>query len=157
MSSTIHWIKDWNQIIRNVIFKDYKLKQLMKIPSDTSIIQFIDKYFIRAGFTNKLLSNESVRIVYSDIQGHDTSVPNIKRNMMVFDIYVKLEDLHNVGDDRLMMRTQLIANRLIKLLTAERYLQETGYRFWIAGDWDAGTKTVGYARYTVSFYYMKVY
>lgn len=157
MSSTIRWIKDWNTIIRTVIFADYELKQLMKLPEKTSIIQFIDKYFIRAGFTSKLLENESVRIVYSDVQGHDTDVPNVKKNMMMFDIYVRLEDLHNVGDDRLLMRTQLIADRLTRLLTSERYLKETGYRFWIAGDWDAGTKTVGYARYVLAMYYMKVY
>lgn len=157
MSSMIHWIRDWNNIIRYVIFQDQTLKQLMKIPPKTTIIQFIDKYFIRAGFTNKLLQDESVRVVYSDVQGYDTEVPNVKKNMMMFDIYVKLEDLHNVGEDRLMMRTQLIADRLTRLLTSERYLKNTGYRFWIAGDWDAGTKTVGYARYTVAFYYMKVY
>ena len=153
MSSMIHWIRDWNNIVRYVIFQDQVLKQLMKIPPKTTIIQFIDKYFIRAGFTNKLLQDESVRIVYSDVQGHDTEVPNVKKNMIMFDIYVKLEDLHNVGEDRLMMRTKLIADRL----TSERYLKDTGYRFWIAGDWDSGTKTVGYARYTVAFYYMKVY
>ena len=76
---------------------------------------------------------------------------------MTFDIYVKDEELHNVGDDRLMMRTHLIADRLQYLLTKERYLVDTGYRFWIAGDWDLGTRTTGYARYTIAFYYMKVY
>ena len=153
----MQWINDWNTIIRRVIFPDVELKTLMKIPEKTNIINFIDKYFIRAGYTNKLVENESVRIVYSDIQGDDTSVPNVKRKMLTFDIYVKIEDLHNVGEDRLTMRTQLIANRLIQLLTKDRYLQDTGYRFWVAGDWDLGTRTTGYARYCVAFYYMKVY
>lgn len=153
----MQWINDWNTIIRRVIFPDVELKTLMKIPEKTNIINFIDKYFIRAGYTNKLVENESVRIVYSDIQGDDTSVPNVKRKMLTFDIYVKIEDLHNVGEDRLAMRTQLIANRLIQLLTKDRYLQDTGYRFWVAGDWDLGTRTTGYARYCVAFYYMKVY
>lgn len=153
----MQWINDWNTIIRRVIFPDVELKTLMKIPEKTNIINFIDKYFIRAGYTNKLVENESVRIVYSDIQGDDTLVPNVKRKMLTFDIYVKIEDLHNVGEDRLAMRTQLIANRLIQLLTKDRYLQDTGYRFWVAGDWDLGTRTTGYARYCVAFYYMKVY
>lgn len=157
MSSSIGWIKGWNTILRKVIFPDYYLTELMKLPQKTTIIQFRDKYFIRAGFTNKLLENESVRIVYSDVPGQDTDVPNVKRNMMLFDIYVKLEDLYNAGEDRLMMRTQLIAARLIQLLTSERYIKDTGYRFWVAGEWDAGTKTVGYARYVVAFNYMKVY
>lgn len=153
----MQWINDWNTIIRRVIFPDVELKTLMKIPEKTNIINFIDKYFIRAGYTNKLVENEAVRIVYSDIQGDDTPVPNVKRKMLTFDIYVKIEDLHNVGEDRLAMRTQLIANRLIQLLTKDRYLQDTGYRFWVAGDWDLGTRTTGYARYCVAFYYMKVY
>ena len=129
----------------------------MEVPKNTSIINFIDKYFIRAGYTNKLLENENVRVVYSDIQGEATPVPNVKRNMITFDIYVKMQELHNVGQDRLVMRTQLIANRLIKLLTKSRYILDTGYRFWIAGDWDLGTRTTGYARYCVAFYYLKVY
>lgn len=151
------WINAWNKIIREVIWKDHELKTLMKIPAKTGIIQFIDRYFIRAGYTNKLLSDEVCRIVYADVQGSDTNVPNVKRNMLTFDIYVKQDELHNVGDDRLQFRTHLIAARLNKLLTQERYLKDTGYRFWIAGDWDLGTRTIGYARYTIAFYYMKVY
>jgi len=151
------WINNWNRIIRTVIFKDYELKQLMKIPAKTGVIQFTDNYFIRAGYTNKLLTDEVCRVVYSDIQGTDTPVSNVKRNMMTFDIYVKTDELRNVGDDGLQLRTHLIAERLNYLLTKERYLAETGYRFWIAGDWDLGTRTSGYSRYTIAFYYMKVY
>lgn len=151
------WIDAWNKIIREVIWPDHELKVLMKMPSKTGIIQFIDRYFIRAGYTNTLLTDEVCRIVYADVQGSQTEVPNVKRNMMTFDIYVKQEELHNFGDDRLVLRTQMIAARLKELLTQERYLKGTGYRFWVAGDWDLGTRTTGYARYTIAFYYMKVY
>ena len=151
------WLKAWNTIIRQIIWKDSELKSLMEVPAKTNILQFCDKYFIRAGFTNELLTDEPCRIIYSDIQGGDTEVPNIRKNMMTFDIYVKQEELHNVGNDRLMSRADLIAERLYKLLTQERYLAGTGYRFWIAGDWDLGTRTVGYVRKTIAFYYMKVY
>ena len=144
----MQWIDAWNKIIREVIFADDELKTLMKLPEDTDIITFIDKYFIRAGYTNKVLEDEHVRIIYADLQGSDTGVPNVMRKMMTFDIYVKTEDLHNVGRDRLVMRTQLIANRLLQLLTDERYTKDTGYRFWIAGEWDQGTRTIGYGRYT---------
>ena len=151
------WIDAWNSIIRNVIWRDHDLKVLMKLPPKTGILQFIDRYFIRAGYSNTLLTDEVCRIVYSDVQGSPTDVHNVTKNMMTFDIYVKQEELHNIGDDRLRMRTHLIAERLYKLLTKERYLAETGYRFWIAGDWDMGTRVTGYARYTIAFYYMKVY
>lgn len=151
------WYNAWNTIIRKVIWPDQELKRLMKIPPKTGILQFIDRYFIRAGYSNTLLTDEVCRIVYSDGQGSDTDVPNVRKNMMTFDIYVKQDELHNIGDDRLVMRTHLIGDRLFKLLTNERYLADTGYRFWIAGDWDLGTRTTGYSRYTIAFYYMKVY
>ena len=129
----------------------------MKLPEETNIITFIDKYFIKSSWTNTTLTDEDVRIVYWTGNGSDTAVPNVKRNMITFDIYVKTKDIHNVGRDRLMMRTVLIANRIQKLLTSKRYTQETGYRFWPAGEWDSGTKTPGYSRYTIAFYYMEVY
>lgn len=153
----IGWQNAWNKIIRKVIFPDADLKKLMELPPKTGILQFIDRYFIRAGYTNKLLTDEACRIVYSDVQGSDTDVPNVRRNMMTFDIYVKMEELHNYGDDRLQFRTHLIAQRLQELLTKERYLEGTGFRFWLAGDWDLGTRVTGYARYCIAFYYMKVY
>ena len=111
----MQWIDDFNKIIREVIFADEELKTLMKLPEDIDIITFIDKYFIRAGYTNKVLEDEHVRIIYADVQGSPTQVPNVMKKMMTFDIYVKTEDLHNVGRDRLVMRTQLIANRLLRL------------------------------------------
>ena len=137
----IGWIKNWNKIIREVIFKDHELKKLMRLPAKTGVVQFVDNYFVQAGYTNKVLSNEICRIVYSDTLGSDTNVPNVRRNMMVFDIYVRQDELRTAGDDALVMRTHLIASRLEKLLTSERYLLDTGYRFWIAGAWDLGTRT----------------
>lgn len=151
------WINAWNTIIRKVIWPDHELKVLMKIPPKTGILQFNDRYFIQAGYSTALLTDEVCRIVYSNDQGDNTDVPNVRKNMITFDIYVKQEELHNIGDDRLIKRTHLIAERLYKLLTQDRYLADTGYRFWIAGDWDLGTRTAGYARYTIAFYYMKVY
>jgi len=151
------WINAWNTIIRKVIWPDHELKTLMKMPPKTGIIQFVERYFIQAGYSNKLLTDEAVRIVYSDTQGYETEVPNIKKNLMMFDIYVKDSEMRNIGDDRLITRDQLIVERLYKLLTNERYLHETGYRFWIAGDWDGGTRVTGYHRKTIAFYYMKVY
>lgn len=151
------WIEAWNRVIRNVIYRDHNLKALMKVPSKIGVIQFTDRYFVKAGYTNKLLTDEVCRIIYADVPGNNTEVPNVRRNMLTFDIYVKNEEMRNCGDDGLILRTHLIAERLYKLLTQERYLQDTGYRFWPAGDWDLGSRTPGYSRYTIAFYYMKVY
>ena len=150
-----HWIDDWNNIIRDVIFADEELKSLMKIPEDTDIITFIDDYFIQAGYTSKVLTNQAVRIIYGTVYSNETSNPNVLRNELSFDIYVKLEDIHNAERDRLVMRTHLIADRLINLLTKHRYLW--GYRFWVVGQREMGTSTIGYARYNVSFNYLKSY
>ena len=40
------WREDWKKIIRQVIFRDYELRRLMKIPKNTGVIQFTDRYFI---------------------------------------------------------------------------------------------------------------
>lgn len=153
------WMNDWNDIIRYVIFPDEELKSLMMVPEETTIIQFTDKYFIRAGYTNELLEKEDVRIVYGDTDAVSTNVPNVKKNVLSFDIYVRKTDLHNVTNDRLQYRTHLIANRLNTLLTkggtSGRYLG--GYRFWPSKETDLGTRTVGYVRYNISFEYMRVY
>lgn len=148
------WTKEWNDIIRDVIFPNEELKQLMKIPQRTSIIDFIDKYFIRAGYTNTVLTNQSVRIIYADVDSYDVG-QGVTQNEIGFDIYVKLEELHNVGEDRLAFRTDLIANKLVELLTKDRYLG--AYRFWVAGQTDIGTSAIGYARHHISFKYMRVY
>ena len=150
-----NWIDDWNEIIRNVIFEDEELKTLMKIPEDTDIIEFIDNYFIRANYTTKILTNQPVRIIYGDLYSNETPNPLVLRNELSFDIYVRLEDIHNVEQDRLVMRTHKIAHRLINLLTRKRYLY--GYRFWVSGQREMGTSTIGYARYNVTFGYLRTY
>lgn len=152
------WTNAWNAIIRKVIYPDIKLRRLMKIPGNVKITDFVKYYFIKAGYTSELLTNQDCRIIYGDTVGKDTDVPNVRKNMLTFDIYIKTKTLYDTDlDDMLVSRLSLIADRLAYLLTKDRYLAETGYRFWIAGDWDLGTSTTGYSRYCVSFYYMKVY
>ena len=151
------WTRAWNTVIRKVIWPDHELKVLMKLPPKTGILQFNQRYFIRAGFTNELLTDEVCRIIYADTSSHETDVPTIKKQIMTFDIYVKKEEMYNIGDDRLISRLDLIADRLDKLLRRERYLADTGYRFWPADEGvDLGTSTVGYARRSISYFYMKV-
>ena len=149
------WMQYWNDIICDVIFPDEELMSLMKIPAGTDIVTFTDRYFIRAGYTTKTLTNESVRIVYGNTYSTTTNNPMVMRNQMSFDIYVKLEDMRNATNNRLMLRTVLIADRLNTLLTKSRY--NGVYRFWIDGEQDMGTSAAGYARYNISFGYLKSY
>ena len=151
------WLKEWNEIIRRVIFADKELKELMLIPEDTDIITFIDKYFVRAGASDTLVENEKVRIVYGTIVDSDINNPKATRNSLQMDIYVKKEYLHNADRDRLLYRTQLIARRLIYLLMKDRYVHNTGYRFFEPHEADLATRTIGYQRYNVSFKYIQTY
>lgn len=152
--SYTQWMDAWNDIIRNVIYQDEDFKQLMKIPEGTSIIDFIDKYFINAGYTNTVLTNQSVRVIYSDIASQEINL-GVTKNELCFDIYVKNEQLHNFGNDRLRFRTKMIANKLVQMLTKSRRLY--GYRFWVKGQTDVGTSAIGYTRHRISFGYLRTY
>ena len=152
------WNKEWNDIIRYVLFADDTLKELMELPTGTTIINFIDNYFIRGGSANRVLSNQKVRIVYSNIRPTELdNTPYVNENTLSFDIYVKNEELHNLPNtnDRLEMRTQAIADRIKYLLTKNRYTIEL-YRFRYVGETDLATSTIGYSRYNISFKYLKV-
>lgn len=156
MSSNV-WTKGWNDIIRHALFKDDELKTLMMLPDNTSIINFIDNYFIRGGSANKVLSNQPVRIVYGHINPDELSdTPYLTDNILSFDIYVKQDQLHNVSDDRLEFRTVAIADRIKYLLTKDRYVLDGLYRFRVVWEGDKATGTIGYARYNISFKYLKV-
>lgn len=86
------WNDEWNNIIRDVLFADEELRTLMKIPEKTTIIEFIDRYFIRAGFSNSLVVDEPVRIIYGKVGSSTTDSPFVLRNEVSFDIYVKREE-----------------------------------------------------------------
>lgn len=145
---------DWNDIIRDELFPDVQLKKMMRIPQGTRILDFIEKYFIRAGYTNETLTSEDVRVVYKMFAVGQQN-EKVTRNQISIDIYVKREHLHNYGKDRLESRAQLIAGKLYQILTKERYFHN--YRFWIAGQGDMGTSAIGYVRYNITLNYMKVY
>lgn len=149
------WMDEWNEIIRHVLFDDKTLMELMKLPEDINIIDFVDKYFIRAGYISTVLKNEPVRIVYGNITTGNPS-PFVTINEMSFDIYVKKEYIHNVTKDRLQYRSQLIAQRLFELLTSKA-VKDTGYNFWINFEGDKSTSTIGYSRYNITFNYKKTY
>ena len=148
------WMSEWNDIIRDVIFPDTELRNLMELSENIRIVDFIHKFFIRAGFSNDLVTSEPVRIVYGDIASSVAGAPHVLRRQLSFDIYVKKEEQNNYGIDRLMYRTELIAARLIQLLTNQRYIK--GFRFWVDSDNDMGTTTVGYDRRNVTFNYIRI-
>lgn len=150
-----NWEEHFADIIVDYFFADEELKELMMIPKDTKIIKFIEKYFIRAGFTSEVLTDEPVRIVYGSPMSRETASNGVMRNELSFDVYVNKDYEHNYSNNRLLYRGRAIANRIIHILThGERYINS--YRFWVISDvTDMACTTKGYTRVNVSFNYMK--
>ena len=149
-----NWLNEWNDIIRYIIWSDVQLKTLMKIPANASILDFVDKYFIRMGYTDETLSDQAVRIVYGEVGG-GADIPHVMKQEMSFDIYVKKSELRNATNDRLQLRTHLIADRLNHLLTQKDNPHIGGYNFRVIGETEMGTSVVGYTRLNISFEFFR--
>ena len=145
------WQDNWNNVVREEIFPDEVLKELMLVPEDTDIVVFTDKYFIRDGSTDELLTNEKVRIVHHDAEGFDTFNPNVRGKYHEFDIYVSEDVEHTGTNDWLQSRQVMIAERLKYLLLRKRNCQNIRFRY--EDEYDMWTKTVGYKMYRLTVFY----
>lgn len=150
------WNDNLNDVIRDVIFPDETLLDMMIIPNNLrdDIITFITKYFIKDPSTDEVVTNENVRICYYTDNADEIGM-NVNRRYIYFDIYVKNEELHTYSNDMLASRTELIADRLRELLTQNRYI--CNLRFKYVDDYDLYTKQIGYRRYCVCFSYNASY
>ena len=157
------WDDDWLDIIRDIIFPDELLKQYMCVPEDTTILEFIENYFIPAGSTtSELLTNEDARVVYGFYTNAPTNIQNAHEMTLSFDIYVRKERIHDVDDfDALISRQQMIARRLNQLLFLNPRDHSNGfvgvYRFYDPRECTLGTRTIGYERYNISFTFQRYY
>ena len=151
MEQNRSWQDNWNNVVRNVIFPDEKLKELMLVPEGTDIVKFTDKYFIRDGSTDELLTNEKVRIVHHDTFGFDTYNAKVRGKYREFDIYVSEDVEHTASNDWLQSRQVLIAERIKYLLL--RRTNTENIRFRYEDEYDQWTKTVGYKMYKLTFFY----
>lgn len=151
VEKTRTWKDNWNNVIRYVLFPDEKLKRLMKIPTGTSITDFIDRYFVQDENAGEILINEPVRIVYWDSEGRESGNMNVRNKYKEFDIFVKDDILHNTTEDRLQFRYDLIAERLKYLLLKDTHVQHLRFKF--EDEYNLWTKTIGYKRYHIVFSY----
>ena len=151
VEKTRTWQDNWNNVVRNVLFTDDKLKELMMVPEGTDIMKFQKKYFIRDGSTDELLTDEKVRIVAYDEQGSETWNSNVRVKYKNFDIFVKEDVEHTADTDRLRSRQILIAERIKYLLLRQPVVENL--RFHYEDEYDQWTKTVGYKMYKVTFFY----
>lgn len=123
----------------------------MLVPDGTDIVTFTDKYFIRDGSTDELLTTEKVRIVHRDVQGFETFNPNVKNKYRDFDIFVSEDVEHTATNDWLQSRHILIAERIKYLLLRQRTVENLRFRY--EDEYDLWTKTVGYKLYRLTFFY----
>lgn len=151
------WYDNWNNVIRNVLFKDEMLLDMMMIPPEdrNNVLTFITRYFVRQGMSDVLITNEQVRIMYADVEGAAMNIPQMSKRYLEFDIYVRDKHLHNYDSDRLRSRHQLIAERIKYLLTRTKFVENMC--FTVIDEFDLGTKTIGYDRYHLIVEYKKTH
>lgn len=152
LRKTRTWNDNLNNVIRDVIFPDAELLELMNIPEKyrDDIILFLKKYFVKDVTTDEIVTDEDVRICYSQEAGRSLGM-NMVKKYLNFDIYVKDSILHTATNDMLQSRDELIAERLKELLTDTRYVCHINFHF--EDSYDLYTKTVGYHRYRIAFSY----
>ena len=151
VEKTRTWDDNFNDIIRTVFFTDDKLKEQMCVPEGTTIMQFIEKYFIMDASPDEILTNEPVRVVCYDTEGLGQRNMHVRGNYKNFDIFVQQKVLHTAGQDRLQRRTSLIAERIKYQLL--RNTNICHLRFYYEDEYDLWTKVVGYKRYHLTFFY----
>ena len=77
-----------------------------------SIRDFIDRYFIEDAMPDAPVVDETVRVIYYEMEGVKLGSPHVTKKYLAFDIYVKSNALYNADADRLKRRDKLIAQRL---------------------------------------------
>lgn len=144
-------------MLRDVIFPDAALKDLMLIPAKNreNIKAFIDQYFIEDVMPDELLTDEDVRIIYYETEGAKWGDPHITKKKLEFDIYVRNAIVYTATNDRLQRRDKLIFQRLKTLLTGNTYV--CCLRFTYEDDYHLGAKTAGFRRYHAVFSYKQTY
>ena len=113
-----------------------------------NIVKFIDKYFVRNPAPDELITNEDVRICYGELAGRPIGKQMINK-MLFFDIYVKNDHLHDVGNDMLVFRTDTICQKMKEMLTDKKQVCKIDFRY--EDDYDLYTKMIGYTRHRIVF------
>ena len=109
----------------------------MLLPQGTGIRDFIEHYFVEDAMPDEPVVNESVRVVYYEMEGSKLGSPHVTRNAF---------------SDRLKRRDKLIVQRIKELLTGQTHVCHL--RFQYEDDYHLGTKTIGYRRYHAVFSYV---
>lgn len=150
------WHENFMGVLRDVIFADTELKELMMIPEKDikNIVAFRDKYFINEAQSDALLDGIPVRILYSEGEPTETDSIHIMKSRVFFHIYVESKHSYDYGTNRLLHRAELIASRLNKLLSGKKIHNIT---FHCRGIYDQTSKREGYDHKVAVFMYKKIF
>lgn len=153
----ITWHDRWNSVVRDVLFPDDTLKDLMLIPAAKrgNIKAFIEQYFVEDVLPDELITDEDVRVLYYETEGAKHGHPNVIKKYLEMDIYVRNAALYTATHDRLQRRDKLIFQRIKHLLTSQPYV--CCLKFAYEDDYPLGAKTVGYRRYHAVFSYKQTH
>lgn len=146
------WSMRWDDIIRDVLFPETELAELMMIPTDTDIITWTNKYFVDAALCTDLVEDEDVRVLWYEDQSSKTTNPLVNRRKICFDIYVKAEHVRDATTDMLRSRCKMIAQKLTEILTLKDSVGQVAFMY--NDDYAIGTKTVGYVRHHLVLSYL---
>lgn len=124
----------------------------MLIPEadQNNIVKFVSNYFIRSTAPDEILTDEDVRICYSEYTGRSIG-SNCVKKILNCDVYVKTKRLHDCGRDYLSFRTDKICQKLKELLTSEKYVCLIDFSY--EDDQDLFSKLAGYTRHRIVFSY----
>lgn len=152
MKVTKTWAMRWDDILRDVLFPNEELAELMMIPAGTNIVTWINKYFVDYSVCTELVTDEDVRVLWSEDQSSHTTNPLVNKRKIAFDIYVKTEHAKDATDDLLQSRARLISQKLTEMLTFPDVVGRVDFEY--VDDYDIGTKMVGYTRHTLILSYL---
>lgn len=103
------WADNWNDVLRDVIFPDVRLLELMLVPTADrqDIRKFLDRYFVEDILSDAPVTDEKVRVLYYETEGGKLGGdPHITRKRLEFDIFVRNTELYTADRDRLRNRAK---------------------------------------------------
>lgn len=150
------WHENFMGVLRDVIFADEKLKELMMIPEAErgNIVAFRDKYCVNETQSDTLIDGVPVRILYYEDMPVETDSINIMKSRIYFNIYVERKHTHDYGSNRLLHRGELIASRLNALMSGKKLHNMT---FHCRGIYDLASKREGYDHKVAVFMYKRIF
>lgn len=140
-----------SKAILQACYNDATLQSYMGIPTadQSKIAVMRDKYVVNIFATDALLINEISRIVWRNDKCMPTSNPEIKRQGVIFEVFVKIQEEYTVDVvDRLKSRSEAILWRLHYIFHNQMI---NGFKWTCVDIGELYSATNGYKRCYIKF------